>query len=682
MSLGGYVLLIFVSSAIGGPIALGYAERPASLEGVTYLLVGSIGASVASCTLVRFLGQARHRLVGGKSPPEIGYLETGVSWPVIDPWTLPVPETLKGIDLQAARMMDYITPERLELVPEPLQHAYGVAVEARDRSADLEKRKFINFFIYSLAGLELEDARKMLRTGVMAVLSLEERQRLEEGSYGVWASLQELHQSGRIFRLDKSYVGALDLGIIKGEDDYPYTVQLTGEGHLMMIAPPGAGKNQNYILPNLANYDGPVICLDPKGENYDQTAWMRHQYGDVYRFAPWSDDTDCFNPLDFVESWTDARALTSLLVVPDRSGNPFWNEAATNLITGLIWYLKRGAPREQQTLRQVVRLLSTDDYAALVESLETVDDDNLKDAANGLLRQASDGGSSGPLGSIFLTAKTHMEIWSSPEITDATSRTTPGFDPVNMLRRCRQREDEKEKNDRLSVGRDMKEYVGDEGYSHFERGVLDTVFVIIPPDKIREYAAVLRVLLGWTLKKVIDFAGKQPDDRSIERRPFLFIFDELPQLGYMEVIERSAPIVRSYNIRLWMVTQSLAQLQQVYPQWQTIMNGCAAEVFFSPNDSATAQYISARLGTRDDMWGGRREIAPVSELLGGKYNGRAIIFFRDHKPALVELPRPFYKKGEVIEHFDAFKREWTGKLNEARAERAQSRAKATSLTGT
>eukprot|EP00657_Telonema_sp_P-1_P008254 TRINITY_DN2907_c0_g1_i1.p1 TRINITY_DN2907_c0_g1~~TRINITY_DN2907_c0_g1_i1.p1 ORF type:complete len:138 (+),score=29.30 TRINITY_DN2907_c0_g1_i1:10-423(+) len=116
-------------------------------------------------------------------------------------------------------------------------------------------------------------------------------------------------------------------------------------------------------------------------------------------------------------------------------------------------------------------------------------------------------------------------------------------------------------------------------------------------------------------RQVINFAGAQTNDRSIERRHFLFVFDELPQLGYMEVIEQSVPIVRSYGIRLWMVTQSLAQLQKVYPQWQTIMGGCAAEVFFSPNDPATAQYISTRLGTRDDMWGGRREVAPVSKRL-------------------------------------------------------------------
>src|SRR6059058_3203032 len=52
-------------------------------------------------------------------------------------------------------------------------------------------------------------------------------------------------------------------------------ILLNGEGHLMTIAPTGAGKGTGCIIPALLRYPGPVIVIDPKGENAAITA-RRH----------------------------------------------------------------------------------------------------------------------------------------------------------------------------------------------------------------------------------------------------------------------------------------------------------------------------------------------------------------------------------------------------------------------
>ncbi|MBN8913493.1 MAG: type IV secretory system conjugative DNA transfer family protein, partial [Rhizobiales bacterium] len=40
------------------------------------------------------------------------------------------------------------------------------------------------------------------------------------------------------------------------------------EGHLITIAPTGAGKGVSCIIPALLTWRGPAVVVDPRGENY------------------------------------------------------------------------------------------------------------------------------------------------------------------------------------------------------------------------------------------------------------------------------------------------------------------------------------------------------------------------------------------------------------------------------
>lgn len=49
-------------------------------------------------------------------------------------------------------------------------------------------------------------------------------------------------------------------------------ILFTAEGHLITIAPTGAGKGIGALIPTLLRHPGQVIVIDPKGENYRVTA--------------------------------------------------------------------------------------------------------------------------------------------------------------------------------------------------------------------------------------------------------------------------------------------------------------------------------------------------------------------------------------------------------------------------
>ncbi|MGB1288308.1 MAG: type IV secretory system conjugative DNA transfer family protein, partial [Aggregatilineales bacterium] len=58
-----------------------------------------------------------------------------------------------------------------------------------------------------------------------------------------------------------------------------FPIHYTGDSHLVTIAPTGAGKGRCAIIPNLLRYRGPVVVVDPKGENYAVTARTRREMG-------------------------------------------------------------------------------------------------------------------------------------------------------------------------------------------------------------------------------------------------------------------------------------------------------------------------------------------------------------------------------------------------------------------
>ena len=63
-------------------------------------------------------------------------------------------------------------------------------------------------------------------------------------------------------------------------------LRYAGPAHLLTIAPTRTGKGVGTIIPNLLDYPGPVVCIDPKGENARVTARERGKFGPVHVLDP------------------------------------------------------------------------------------------------------------------------------------------------------------------------------------------------------------------------------------------------------------------------------------------------------------------------------------------------------------------------------------------------------------
>lgn len=128
-----------------------------------------------------------------------------------------------------------------------------------------------------------------------------------------------------------------------------------GEGHLITVAPTGAGKGVACVVPAALRHKGDLVVMDPKGENFAITVRRRRELGqDVCLIDPFGvvsardggEDIRSIgvNVFDFLPYLADTReaaahALAGMIAdPPPRRSDPFWDMSATNILAGLIHY--------------------------------------------------------------------------------------------------------------------------------------------------------------------------------------------------------------------------------------------------------------------------------------------------------------------------------------------------------
>lgn len=336
------------------------------------------------------------------------------------------------------------------------------------------------------------------------------------------------------------------------------------EGHLVTVAPTGAGKGRGVIIPNLLRYQGPVIVVDPKGENYRVTARARREMGHTVHvldpFGVTGERGDTLNPLDVlsrpgVERESEARALAHLL-----SGGalnlkePFWDIWGRALLAGVIDYVCRREPPDQRHFGRVRALLKNDD---VVYNLAKALDDNPDLEGLGrteiaaflqLVEQTRSG--------VLATAQSYTDLVNCGPAQAVLRETTIDLDAV-------------------------------------ADGSPLTIYLVLPPDKLASHGALMRVWIGALVKVLLSRQTRPEHDT-------LLIVDECAQLGPMEDLRVAMTLLRGYGLRVWAFFQDLSQLRRQYPDdWQTIINNAAVFQTFGVTNHVMATELSEMLGDVD-----------------------------------------------------------------------------------
>lgn len=357
-------------------------------------------------------------------------------------------------------------------------------------------------------------------------------------------------------------------GMASTGDGAREAIALPDEAHIMTIAPTGAGKTVNCIVPVLLQYPGSMIVLDPKGEAAIITARRRREMGhkvliiDPMRVTGLPSSS--FNPLDLVEpdsaeAADDARALAGWLMPAEfDSRDVFWRNRAMHLIGAAILnavtdYLPEA--RNLVTVRDILHRMTRG-------AVRAPDGSPAKQAGHILSRHPDvarvndmlDFGAPETLGGMFHTALEGVGFVRGPLIEQSLSHSDFSLDEIT-------------------------------------EGAPVTIHLVLPGQYTPSHGILLKLWLGTLFAAVMRRRGRP-------KLPTLLLLDEAALLGpAFQPLRTAITLLRGYGLQTWSFWQDLSQLSQLYPNdWRSMVNNCRIVQCFGAHSETAWHELGTLLG--------------------------------------------------------------------------------------
>jgi type IV secretion system protein VirD4 len=344
-----------------------------------------------------------------------------------------------------------------------------------------------------------------------------------------------------------------------------------GPEHVLAFAPTRSGKGVGLVLPSLLSWPHSAIIHDVnKRENWQLTAGWRSRFSHCLLFDPTDPRSAAHNPLLEVRKGPsevrDAQNIADILVDPEGmlERRNHWEKTSHSLLVGSILHVLYA--EEDKSLPGVAHFLShpkrhiRDTLVLMMETqhLGGCPHPVVAGAAREILNKSENEASG-----VLSTAMSFLGLYRDPTVAHVT-------------RRC---------DWRIA---DLVEA---------EHPV--SLYLAVPPADISRTKPLMRLILnqiGRRLTETIAFKNGIAD-----RRRLLFLLDEFPTLGRLDFFESALAFMAGYNLRAFLIAQSLNQIEKAYGPNHSILDNCHVRVCFSSNDERTAKRISDALGTATEL---------------------------------------------------------------------------------
>ncbi|MGH6652010.1 MAG: type IV secretory system conjugative DNA transfer family protein [Sphingopyxis sp.] len=354
-------------------------------------------------------------------------------------------------------------------------------------------------------------------------------------------------------------------------------ILLEGEGHLITIAPTGAGKGVGCVVPALLRHRGPAIVIDPKGENAAITARRRREMGQkVVVLDPMGITGfhgDALNPLDLIDPYSATAVdeahviIDQLLAFSDSDRDRFWQGRARQLLVGVLFHLLTDLPRSEHSLTAFRGLVNgaAGDASELIRALEASHHPEARATGRLFAINANE-----TVGGIVAFAQEATDFMRGPAQQAATARSSIDFDAVTL-------------------------------------GEPLTIYIVMPPHMLITHGRLLRLWVGALMTAIMR-------RRSRPALSTLFVLDEAAQLGSFNELRQAVTLLRGYGLQTWSFWQDASQLQHLYPHdWQTMINNSKVVQCFGANTLLAARSMADLVGHPDPL--GVLQLPPDEMLL-------------------------------------------------------------------
>jgi type IV secretion system protein VirD4 len=357
---------------------------------------------------------------------------------------------------------------------------------------------------------------------------------------------------GRWFRKKGKILGRFGRQVLRVDDDR----------HHLIIGPTRSGKGACYVIPNALTHEGSMIISDLKGEIFRSTAGYRKSKGSqVFLFAPGSDKSHRYNPLDFIrpdrgDRTTDIQNIAAILV-PEvtESENSIWQATAQQVMAGAISYINESVYYEgRRNLGEVTAFFNS---GFNLQALMT------------LIKEREP----------YLSRFT-VESFNAYIALSERAAASALLDIQKALRPFR--------NERVVAATSLTD-MDVRALKH------RPISIYLAPNVTD--ITLLRPLLALFVQQALDTLMLEHTDRSV---PVYILLDEFRQLKKMTEITTKLPYVAGYNIKMAFVIQDLKNLDEIYGETSrhSLMGNCGYQLVLGANDQVTAEAVSKGLGKR------------------------------------------------------------------------------------
>ncbi|UTM01076.1 conjugal transfer protein TraG [Alcaligenes sp. NLF5-7] len=343
-----------------------------------------------------------------------------------------------------------------------------------------------------------------------------------------------------------------------------------GPEHVMGFAPSRSGKGVGLVVPTLLAWPGSAVVHDTKEENWALTAGWRARFSHCLLFNPTNPRSAAYNPLLEVRRGgnevRDVQNIADVLVDPEGSleRRNHWEKTSHSLLVGTILHVLYAG--EDKTLRGVAAFLSDPARPFEMSLRIMMRTAHLDDGPHPVVASAarevlnkSDNERSG----VLSTAMSFLGLYRDPTVAAVTSRCDWRIADLQCA----------------------------------EHPV--TLYLAVPPSDISRTRPLMRLVLnqiGRRSTESLDTVDGMP-----RRRRLLMMLDELPILGRLDFFESALAFLAGYDIKAFLIAQSLNQIEKAYGPNNAILDNCHVRVAFSSNDERTARRISDALGTATEL---------------------------------------------------------------------------------
>lgn len=358
--------------------------------------------------------------------------------------------------------------------------------------------------------------------------------------------------SGFIFGMKRDFPTNQHIGMPHGK-----------EGNIVVIGGNGSGKSASIARPTIFRWKGAMCVTDVKGE-------LSKAYADAYQpgrnrpyliFDPTCPDGPSYDPFGWLLQDGEENLISniqemSLEIFPDlpNDSHPYWNQTERAIFeVALLYCFKLGLSFSETICKMLTSTLSK----LCVELME---------AGNMTIR-------------VFLGQLSDMKPEELADIDRGWRNKLIPFviDPYISHAFRGEREGAKS-----FTWKDLENY---------------NIFLRIPAERIEQWGRAINLMYSQLLHHL----ERRPDKYSADgakNTQTLLLMDEFPRFGKLEIILPAISTLRSKNVNICLMVQSLAQLDKFYGEKgrEIILDNCQYQVILRSNDAETQQYLSNLIG--------------------------------------------------------------------------------------